>query len=79
LKPENIKDIEEARLWAVEHETRIDILWENQLAANKKNAADHVLIIERLERLEKRVLVLVVIGTLVGSMLGNLPAAWLVR
>ena len=79
VKPESAKSVDDLKLWAVDHDARISMLWENQLATNKKNAVDHEVIISRLDRLEKRVLILVVIGTTIGSLLGNIPANWITR
>ena len=50
----HIDSVESARLWAVEHDARVNMLWENQLTANKKNTADHEMIIERLASLERK-------------------------
>jgi hypothetical protein len=56
IDPDRIETVEDARLWAVKHQTEVDGLWTSQHRHNARNHQDHEKILTRLSAIEKRLI-----------------------
>ena len=69
MKPEDIKSLEDAKLWAAEHDGRIYAWWDTQHKFNKDINA-------RLSAMEKRVIYIAGAAAGVMAFAGNALAIW---
>ncbi len=72
MDAENITSVEDARIWAVDHDARVWALWERQLDLNKDNDAAHTQILDRLDRLERRIIWAAGAASSIGAIVGAL-------
>jgi len=68
----NLQSLEDVIRWAIQHDTREAVYWENQHDANERQAAKVAGLDRRLTGLEKRVLWLTSGAAALGAALGQL-------
>ena len=74
---DRIHSVDDARLWAVEHDAKVAAWWHEQWRANAKcelRITDHG---QRLRQIERRMAGMAAVGGLVGAVVGQVLFAWL--
>ena len=72
MRPTRVQSLEDVIVWVIDHDSRIDVWWEQQHVWNARMEQKMDRISLRLTALEKRVMWLSGAAAAIGALIGNL-------
>ena len=72
----NIQSIDDARMWMIDHDARIDVWWEIQHKLNAKVEEEMGSLGLRISACEKKLMLIAGAASAVGGLVGGLLAKW---